>query len=49
MNWHVAGPAMLEYFYGMATPNDYFVGGLSGPGYMYPKAIPPQLCRRSWQ
>jgi hypothetical protein len=32
---------MLEYFYGMATPNDYFVGGLSGPGYMYPKAIPP--------
>jgi hypothetical protein len=40
MNWEWLAPAMLEYFYGMATPNDYFVGGLSGPGYMYPKAIP---------
>jgi hypothetical protein len=34
---------MLEYFYGMATPNDYFIGSLGGPGYMYPKAIPPVL------
>jgi hypothetical protein len=41
MNYVWLAPAMLEYFYGMATPNDYFVGGLSGPGYMYPKAIPP--------
>jgi len=41
MNWEWLAPAMLEYFYGTATPNDYFVGGLSGPGYMYPKAIPP--------
>jgi hypothetical protein len=40
MNYAWLAPAMLEYFYGMATPNDYFVGGLSGPGYMYPKAIP---------
>ncbi len=40
MNYLWLAPAMLEYFYGMATPNDYFVGGLSGPGYMYPKAIP---------
>jgi hypothetical protein len=40
MNWQWLAPAMLEYFYSMATPNDYFVGGLSGPGYMYPKAIP---------
>ncbi len=40
MNWQWLAPAMLEYFYGMATPNDYFIGGLSGPGYMYPKAIP---------
>jgi hypothetical protein len=40
MNYVWLAPAMLEYFYGMATPNDYFVGGLSGPGYMYPKAIP---------
>jgi hypothetical protein len=31
---------MLEYFWTTATPNDYFVGGLSGPGYVYPKAIP---------
>jgi hypothetical protein len=34
---------MLQYFYDMATPNDYFIGSLSGPGYMYPKAIPPRL------
>jgi hypothetical protein len=31
---------MLEFFHGTSTPNDYFIGGLSGPGYMYPKAIP---------
>ena len=24
----------------MATPNDYFIGALSGPGYIYPKAVP---------
>jgi hypothetical protein len=40
MNWEWLAPSMLEYFYSMATPNDYFIGGLSGPGYMYPKAIP---------
>ncbi len=42
MNWIWMAPSMLEYFYGMATPNDYFIGCLSGPGYMYPKAIPPK-------
>ena len=31
---------MRQYFYQQATPNDYFIGVLSGPGYMYPKAIP---------
>jgi hypothetical protein len=41
MNWIWLAPTMLEYFYSMATPNDYFVGSLGGPGYMYPKAIPP--------
>jgi hypothetical protein len=40
MNWAWLAPAMLQYFYDMATPNDYFIGSLSGPGYMYPKAIP---------
>jgi len=35
--------ALLEYFYTDATPNDYFIGALSGPGYMYPKAVPPKL------
>jgi len=40
MNWQWLAPAMLEYFYTQATPNDYFIGSLSGPGYMYPKAIP---------
>ncbi|HTY60419.1 MAG TPA: GxGYxYP domain-containing protein [Bacteroidota bacterium] len=43
MNWSWLAPAMLQYFYEMATPNDYFLGSLSGPGYMYPKSIPPAL------
>jgi hypothetical protein len=33
-------PPALQFFYEDKTPNDYFIGGLSGPGYMYPKAIP---------
>ncbi|MBC7187564.1 MAG: hypothetical protein H5U38_11065 [Calditrichaeota bacterium] len=36
-------PAMQEYYYRTATPNDYLIGCLSGPGYLYPKAVPPQL------
>jgi len=40
MNWVWLAPAMMEFFYSQATPNDYFIGALSGPGYMYPKAIP---------
>ena len=40
MNWQWMSPALLQYFYEQATPNDYFIGVLSGPGYMYPKAIP---------
>jgi len=43
MNWSWLAPAMLQYFYDMATPNDYFLGSLSGPGYMYPRAVPPAL------
>ncbi len=43
MNWVWLAPAMMEYFYTQATPNDYFIGSLSGPGYMYPKAIPDDL------
>ncbi len=35
--------ALLEYFYTDATKNDYFIGALSGPGYIYPKAVPPKL------
>jgi len=42
MNWVWLAPAMMEYFYTQATPNDYFIGALSGPGYMYPKAVPPK-------
>ncbi len=41
MNYLWLAPAMQEFFYSMATPNDYFIGCLSGPGYMYPKAVPP--------
>ncbi len=40
MNWTKFSPAALEYFHGSATTNDYFIGGLSGPGYMYPNHIP---------
>ena len=34
-------PALLQMFYEQATANDTFVAALSGPGYTYPKAIPP--------
>jgi hypothetical protein len=34
-------PAALQYFYESKSPNDYFIGGLSGPGYMYPNPSPP--------
>lgn len=43
MNYVWMAPGMAEYFYTMATPNDYFIGCLSGPGYLYPKAVPPKL------
>ena len=43
MNYSWMAPAMMEYFYTEATPNDYFIGALSGPGYMYPKAVPPKM------
>lgn len=43
MNYSWLAPAMLEFFYSQATPNDFFIGCLSGPGYMYPKAVPPKL------
>ncbi|MCX6943610.1 MAG: GxGYxYP family putative glycoside hydrolase [Opitutales bacterium] len=33
-------PAMLEFYYDQATPNDYFVAALSGSSYMYPRAFP---------
>lgn len=42
MNWSKFSPAALEYFHESATPNDYFIGGLSGPGYMYPNHIPAE-------
>ena len=43
MNYTWMAPAMVEYFYTMATPNDYFIGCLSGPGYLYPKAVPADM------
>jgi len=39
-------PGMAEYFYSTATPNDYLIGCLSGPGYLYPKAVPPALLKQ---
>ncbi len=43
MNWSWIAPAMLEYFYSQSSPNDYFIGSLSGPGYIYPKAVPEKI------
>ena len=35
-------PAILQMFYEQAnTVNDTFIACLSGPGYLYPKAVPP--------
>ena len=45
-NYTWMAPAMAEYFYSMATPNDFLIGCLSGPGYMYPKAVPPALLKQ---
>lgn len=51
MNWLWMSPSVLEMFYDQATPNDLFIAGLSGPGYMYAKAIPrdalPQVIDQS--
>lgn len=43
INWQWMAPVMLEFYYGSATKNDFFIGALGGPGYMYPKAIPRDL------
>ncbi|HDL19358.1 MAG TPA: hypothetical protein ENH29_09910 [Bacteroidetes bacterium] len=43
INYSWLAPAMMEFFYSTATANDYFIGALSGPGYLYPKAVPPKL------
>jgi hypothetical protein len=42
MEWIDLAPALLQYYYEEATPNDRFIGSLSGPGYFYPKAYPPE-------
>lgn len=38
--WFAIAPALLQFYYETATPNDYFIGSLSGPGYFYPKVFP---------
>ena len=38
--WYDVAPALLQYYYESASPNDTFIGSLSGPGYFYPKAYP---------
>ncbi|MFI5357178.1 MAG: GxGYxYP domain-containing protein [Opitutales bacterium] len=43
INWSWMAPTLLEYYYSTATKNDLFIGALTGPGYMYPKAIPRDL------
>jgi hypothetical protein len=46
MNYTWIAPGMVEYFYTTATPNDYMIGCLSGPGYLYPKAVPPEYLKK---
>jgi len=41
--WFETAPALLQFYYETATPNDHFIGSLSGPGYFYPKAYPPDM------
>ena len=47
--WQILGghaskfqPAAVQYYSESATPNDYFIAGLTGPSYMYPKPIPKE-------
>jgi hypothetical protein len=40
--YYNVAPALLQYYYESALPNDTFIGSLSGPGYFYPKAYPPE-------
>ncbi len=40
MSWVDIAPASLQFFFEGAMPNDYFIAGLTGPSYMYPKPIP---------
>ncbi|MDW7679350.1 MAG: GxGYxYP family putative glycoside hydrolase [bacterium] len=53
MNWVWLAPAMMQYFYDMATPNDYFIGALGGPGYVYPRSVPkeylPDMIEKAYQ
>ncbi|MFC2085799.1 GxGYxYP domain-containing protein [Bacteroidota bacterium] len=52
MNWVWLFPGQMQFFYDTATENDYFIGALTGPGYMYPKPIPRDkhvgLIKEAW-
>lgn len=41
--YYTTAPALLQYYYETATAQDHFIGSLSGPGYFYPKYVPPAL------
>ena len=47
MNYLWMAPSVLEFFYSQATL-DYFIGAISGPGYMYPRAVPADELPRVW-
>ncbi|MDD8026947.1 MAG: GxGYxYP family putative glycoside hydrolase [Acidobacteriota bacterium] len=53
INYIWLAPVMVEYFDSTSTPNDYFIGALGGPGYVYPKAVPkdklPGLIAKTWE
>lgn len=51
MNWAIDPvyaklfPALVEYFYDTKTPNDHFVCGPTGAGYVHPDEMPPAYLR----
>jgi hypothetical protein len=47
MNWSWLAPAMLEYFYTQASPNDYFIGSLGGPGYVLVSVISNKMMAKA--
>lgn len=42
LNYFLLAPVILEMYYSQRSQNDLMIGAISGPGYNYPKAVPPE-------